>query len=287
MVKHIESYRWPVHRQSGLPALPVNGDLGKRAGLGLRIVRLVRGRTIMMLRKGHFGAGAKGMIPVLPLIVAVLLLGVPRWAVAQEAFPTQIRGVKMGTSMAAVISMIKGSGTYEKQPLPLPQRIALVWTPQVSQYYKQVQFYFTEKDRLFLIRFKLKDISFRDFRGLKKDLFEKYGISWNDPWRLQIKENDVLLYGPPEKGRVYYFELTNPKTGEKAMELLDQAISKEDRSPSPVAKAKQKEAGSKPGSGELEPGKHAAESGPLQQPKPAKKAAGGEQEQGENSTPPK
>jgi len=245
----------------------------------------------MTLRKGHFRAGRNDMIAVIMLIVTVLL-AVPLWAIAQEAFPPQIKDVKMGASMSSVISMIKGRGSHEEKPLPMPQRKALVWTPQVSRYYNQVQFHFTEKDRLFLIRFNLKNISFQDLRALKKDLFEKYGISWDAPWSLQIKENDVLLYGPPEAGRIYYFELSNPKTGEKSIELLDKVISKEDRPHSPVVKAKEEGEGLKtekpgPGSSELESKKPADEGGQLQPTEPAQKAEGATQRQEESGPQPK
>lgn len=246
----------------------------------------------MTLHKGHFTEGRNSMIAVFLLIVGVLLLAVPLWVIAQEAFPPQIKDVKMGASMSSVISMIKGRGSYEEKPLPLPQRKALVWTPQVSRYYSQVQLHFTEKDRLFLIRFNLKNISFQDLRALKKDLFEKYGISWDAPWSLQIKDNDVLLYGPPEAGRVYFFELSNPKTGEKSIELLDKVISQEDRPHSPVAKAKGEGEGSKtekpgPGSSELKSKKSADEGSQLQPTEPAQKAQGASQGQEESRPQPK
>jgi len=249
-------------------------------------------RTIMTLHKGHLTAGRNGTIAVLLPIVTVLLLAMPLWASAQEAFPPQIKDVKMGASMSSVISLIKGRGSHEEKPLPLPQRKALVWTPQVSRYYNQVQFHFTEKDRLFLLRFNLKNISFQELRALKKDLFEKYGISWDAPWSLQIKDNDVLLYGPPEAGRIYYFELSNPKTGDKSIELLDKIISQEDRPHSSVVKAKGEDEGlqtgkSGSGSSKLESEKPADKGSQLQPAEPAPKVEGASQQQGESSSQPK
>lgn len=247
----------------------------------------------MTLHNGHFRArGINGVIAVLMPILTVLLLAAPERATAQEAFPAQIKDVKMGASMSSVISMIKGRGTYEEKSLPMPHRKALVWTPKVSRYYNKVELHFTEKDRLFLIRFNLKNISFQDLRALKKDLFEKYGISWDAPWSLQIKENDALLYGPPEQGRIYFFELSNPKTGEKSLELLDKVISQEDRPHSPVVKAKAKEKELEtekrgPGSSELEPKKPADEGSRLQPTEPAQKAVGTSRRQGESSSQPK
>ena len=136
--------------------------------------------------------------------------------------------------------MINGAGSHEVKALPLPGRKALVWTMPTNPYYKQMLFEFTEKDRLFLIRFNLKNLSFRDARGLKKALFDKYGISWETPWTMKIKDSDAQLYGPPGGGNVFFFELTNPKTGEKAMELMDVRISKDDREKKSVKKDGQK-----------------------------------------------
>ena len=89
----------------------------------------------------------------------------------------------------------------------------------------------------------MKNIPQRELRALKDPLFEKYGISWDDPWRLKVKDNDILLYGPPVMGDVYYFEFSNRKTGEKAMELLSRITSAEDRPAKSTEKTKKSEAG--------------------------------------------
>jgi hypothetical protein len=170
-------------------------------------------------------------------IAAVLVPWIPPSATAQEPFPPQIRDVKMGVPMAEVLAMVKGAGTHATKPLPLPDRNALVWHLPDNPNFRQVVFQFTEKDRLFLIRFDMKNVPFRDLRALKKDLFEKYGISWDSPWTMKIKENDAVLYGPPSMGNVYFFEITNPKTGEKALEIMDRAISGEDRRGRPIPNA--------------------------------------------------
>lgn len=183
----------------------------------------------------------------LPFVLAIAIAAglvpcIPLSAIAQEPFPSQIRDVKMGVPMSEVLAMVKGAGTHATKPLPLPDRNALVWHLPDNPNFRQVVFQFTEKDRLFLIRFDMKNVPFRDLRALKKDLFEKYGISWDSPWTMKIKENDAVLYGPPSIGNIYFFEITNPKTGEKALEIMDRAISGEDRRGRPIPNA-EKESG--------------------------------------------
>jgi hypothetical protein len=146
-----------------------------------------------------------------------------------DPFPSKIKDIKMGQPMASVIKMIDGSGTYEVKPQMGARRAAVIWNLPESLYYKRMSFQFTEKDRLYLIRFDLKDISLGDLRALKKPIFEKYGISWDDPWRLKVKDDDIVLYGPPDLGTVYCFEFSDRKTGAKALELLQREMSAQDR----------------------------------------------------------
>jgi hypothetical protein len=168
----------------------------------------------------------------------LLFLWVPGSSSALQPFPVKIRDIKMGQSMPSVIDMIKGSGTYEVAPPEERKRPSLTWLLPNSPYYRQLIFRFTEKDRLWLIRFDLKKLSRRDLRAIKKSLFEKYGISWNAPLRHKIKDKDIFNYGPPQMGRVYFFDITNRKTGEKAFELMDRITSSEDR---PLRRKKKKE----------------------------------------------
>lgn len=163
----------------------------------------------------------------LAAMILVVLIPAPSWS--QNPFPAKISGIKMGDSMASVIKMVKDSGSYEATPGDEIRRPSLRWNLPNNPYYKEMSFTFTEKNRLYLIHFDLKKISRSDLRAMKKWLFDKYGISWDDPWKLKSKGKDVLLYGPPEMGRVYYFEFSDPKTGEKAFELLDRITSAEDR----------------------------------------------------------
>jgi len=196
----------------------------------------------------------------------VVLIPVP--ACSQNPFPAKISGIKMGDSMASVMDMVKGEGKSEATPGTEIRRPSLKWYLPNNPYYKEMSFKFTEKDRLYLIRFDLKNVSRSDLRALKKSLFDKYGMSWDDPWKLKVKGKDVLLYGPPEMGRVYYFEFSDPKTGERAYELLDRVMSSEDR---PAKKTGEDAKGTETG-----PGTQGAPSGQDQdkqaaEPIPAKK----------------
>ncbi len=169
----------------------------------------------------------RAVVISLAAVILVVLMPVSSWS--QNPFPSKISGIKMGDSMSSVIDMVKGSGKYEATPGTEKQRPSLKWYLPDNPYYKEMSFKFTEKDRLYLIRFDLKKISRRDLRAMKNWLFDKYGISWDNPMRLKSKGQDVLLYGPPQMGRVYYFEFSNPKTGERAYELLERVMSAEDR----------------------------------------------------------
>lgn len=166
---------------------------------------------------------------VVTAIAVILLFALPVCSWAENPFPLKIRGIKMGVPMSSVVNMIKGSGTYEASPANEKVRPALTWVLPNNPYYKKVTFRFTEKDRLFIIRFDLKRISRRDLRGIKKSLFKKYGISWDNPHKLKTKTGDALNYGPPQMGNIYFFEFTNRKTGDKAIELFDRVTSSEDR----------------------------------------------------------
>ncbi len=79
-------------------------------------------------------------------------------------------------------------------------------------------FLFTEKDRLYLVRFDVKKEAWSEVRNLKKALFERFGISSENPGRSRIKNQDVLVY-EGLKPDYSFFEFTDTKTGEKAFEL--------------------------------------------------------------------
>ena len=161
--------------------------------------------------------------------VVLLVSALPLCSWARNPYPPEIRDIEMGASLSSVVDMIKGSGSYDIIPPSVKQRPALIWSLKNNPIYEKVTFRFTEKDRLFIIRLKLKKISRREIRAIEKEFFKKYGISWDNPLKLKTRTGDALNYGPPQMGEVYCFELTNRKTGRKALEFFDRVISSEDR----------------------------------------------------------
>jgi hypothetical protein len=91
-----------------------------------------------------------------------------------------------------------------------------------------VEFEFTEKDRLYLMRFILNAELRWNLTSLKKQFFEKYHISWEDPGRMRVRNNDVIVY-VPDQGKLNFFELRDVTTGQKSFEVFDQFVSAQDR----------------------------------------------------------
>ena len=224
------------------------------------------------------------MMVALFLVVAVLGSSTPSLG-SQDFFPREIQGLEMGSDYTAVIERIKDSGTYTMEEVPkgprcqlvlgLPtgslmrrvvirdqKRTQLVWTPPPGSYYQTVTFLFTEKRRLYLIRFALAD-SRRDGLKLKKSFFDKFEFPEETPMRLTRTHSDILLYGPA-KSKDFFFEFTDTRTGQKSFELFRREISGQDR---PLRKAparKKAEGRSSPEAGR--------DPGPQQQQPPAANA---------------
>jgi hypothetical protein len=188
---------------------------------------------------------------VLATLVIVSLA--PLGSLAQKDFlPPEIQDIELGISSSQVIDKIKNSGEHSMSDFPsrLPdaKRMKLTWPLANNMYYKQVEFEFTEKDRLYLLRFLLNDEMRWNLTSLKKQFFDQYSISWDDPSRMRMKNNDVILY-IPDKGKLHFFEMRDVATGQKSFELFDRNASAEDRRPPKTddSNAKQAEQGnSKP-----------------------------------------
>jgi hypothetical protein len=170
---------------------------------------------------------------VLATLVIVILA--PLKSLAQKDFlPPEIQDIELGISSSQVIDKIKNSGEHSTSDFPsrLPnaKRIKLTWPLANNMYYKQVEFEFTEKDRLYLLRFVLNDEMRWNVSSLKKQFFDKYNISWDDPGRMRMKNNDVILY-IPDQGKSHFFEMRDVTTGQKSFELFDRKVSAEDRQP--------------------------------------------------------
>ncbi|MGO9566454.1 MAG: hypothetical protein ACLP5H_02825 [Desulfomonilaceae bacterium] len=164
---------------------------------------------------------------VLAALVIVSLI--PLRSLAQMDFlPAEIQDVELGISSSQLIDKIKNSGDHSTSPLANATRKKLVWPLANNPYYKQVEFEFTEKDRLYLMRFVLNQELRWNLTSLKKQFFDKYHISWDDPGKFRMKDNDVIMY-LPDHGKLHFFEMSDVTTGQKSFELFDRNVSAEDR----------------------------------------------------------
>ena len=192
---------------------------------------------------------SKFKITAIVLSTLVIVSFTPLSTLAQKDFlPPEIQDIELGISSSQVIDKIKNSGEHSMSDLPsrLPnaKKMKLVWPLATNMYYKQVEFEFTEKDRLYLLRFVLHDEMRGNLTSLKKQFFEKYRISGDEPSRMRMKNNDVILY-MPDHGKWSFLEMRDVTTGQKSFELFDNNVSAEDRQPPKTddSNAKQPEQG--------------------------------------------
>jgi hypothetical protein len=179
-----------------------------------------------------------------------------------DPIPPEIKNLRMGSSTAAVTDIIKSMGTFSAEPIANENRTMLVWARQDLPYYKNIAFQFTEKDRLYLIRFTLNDSAKADYHSLKRSVFKDYDFSWERPQKLRLPTREMLLYGPEKGMELYFIEFTDKKSHEKSFELFNRSISSEDRpEPRPIAKQEGQEQKPATGLTPEEAGKSPAEDG--------------------------
>jgi hypothetical protein len=172
---------------------------------------------------------------VLAALVVVPFAGV---VYAQgNPIPSEIKDIQMGCSTNTVIEKIKTSGTYTNTPVDKENRTIILWQHPSLPYYKDIGFQFTEKDRLYLIRFTLNDAARADYHSLKKTVFKDYDFSWDQPWKQILPDREMLLYGPEKGQELFFIEFTDRKSHEKSFELFNRSISATDR-PEPLAMSK-------------------------------------------------
>jgi len=145
-----------------------------------------------------------------------------------DPIPPQINGVTMGASKDTVIEKIKGSGTYSSAPIEKEDRFRVIWLPANDPYYAEVVFQFTEKDRLYMIRFNLHPAMRSKSAELKQGFFRMFEYYEENPMRMRVKDSDVLLYGPG-KAKDFLLEYTDRTTGQKGFEIFDRIVSGSDR----------------------------------------------------------
>jgi hypothetical protein len=145
-----------------------------------------------------------------------------------EAALAPLDNLNMGISSSAVIDKIKSVGTNSLEPSPWDKRKKIIWRLPENSNYDSVMFLFTEKDRLYLVRFIVKKEAWSEARNLKKALFQQFGISSDAPARTKIKDQDILMHGGLKQD-YSFFEYTDNKTGGKAFELYSGKVSQEDK----------------------------------------------------------
>ncbi len=165
--------------------------------------------------------------PVFLLVLSILTL-IGGCGPVENPTPKPIQDLKMGAHSEDVIKKIANEGSYTQDTSV--RRPTITWQLPSIRHFDNVEFRFTEKDRLFLIRFNLVDTRRDEYQKLKKAFFGSYDMSWEDPMRTRAKDNDVLLYAPNEENRdLFFLEFTNRKDGKKSIELFSSKISARDK----------------------------------------------------------
>ncbi len=171
-------------------------------------------------------------------------LGMPQVALAiDNPVPNEIKNLTMGANPDTVKEMIKGGGEVTAGEPEAKRGPRIIWTPTASPYYQTIEFSFTEKDRLYIIRYHVKEGPREEYQGLKKAFFELYKFRWEDPMRMKIRENDALVYDIEDNNVTYYFEITDRKTGNKCIEIFDRRISAQDKAARKAEEASKESAG--------------------------------------------
>lgn len=162
-------------------------------------------------------------------MVCGLLTIAPQLGCAQQDFlPAELSDLKLGMNVQSILDHVAKSGLYAKTPVPGSQRTVVTWFPENNPYYQKLEFWFSEKGRLFMARFGLKDDSRWSASNVKKQFLDKYLGSWLDPKRFRMEPNDMIVYLPQDANKIEFFEVTNLKSGEKFFELFDKRIDTED-----------------------------------------------------------
>jgi hypothetical protein len=162
----------------------------------------------------------------------------------EDPVPKQIQNLAMGAHMTTVKEMINGSGEMVTGASLEKRGPQLTWTPASSPYYRTIDFDFTEKDRLYMIRYNLKEAPRETYQGVKQGFFNLYKFDPDEqgPSRIRVRGNDALLYDHPENSNTFLFEITDKRTGNKSIELFERSVSAQDRPPKKSAEVLDQEA---------------------------------------------
>lgn len=147
-------------------------------------------------------------------------------AAGDDPIPERIRDAKWGQSLEQTREMLEGAGDTKLGDVPRrPPRKRLTWTPKLHPHYQSVEFDFTEKDRLYSMRFNLTEELRWGFKDLKKQFFDKYSISWEFPGHFRVKDSDVMMYVPENRKVPHFLEIKGVHSGKRTFELFNKNIS--------------------------------------------------------------
>ncbi len=173
------------------------------------------------------------------MVVGLFMLGLASCGGEPEGFlPAPLTDLTPGESSKEIMARI---GTVGKIDTTEPNKFGrrkVTWKMPISPYFKRIEMEFTEKDRMYLARFVLKDEVRMDVKTVKQKLFDRYKISWEDPNHFGRGNTDVLVYAPELGSHYTAFEMTDTLGGEKSIEIFSTNISGADRPPE-TAKSKE------------------------------------------------
>ncbi len=147
-----------------------------------------------------------------------------------EFFPEEIRDIQVGISSAELVAKIQNTGRHSVGESPgYRNRQRITWVPAANPYFEEIRFDFTEKDRLFLVSFALREGLADRERALRKSFMEK----------LQVQGNpvDLTVVGKKMKvhecgaGPYHFIEMTELANNRKFLEIFGRHISAEDKPP--------------------------------------------------------
>lgn len=166
------------------------------------------------------------LITLMALGVAVALVTAGCSSSAENPLPKEVRGITLGMNKADVIKQISKSGTYSEEPVPRRlKRKRLIWVPEFHPVFEKVRFDLTESDRLYAIGLIVKGGKRDLWKTVKSGLFHTFGISWEFPSKMRVRDDEVLVYAPIEGSPHTFFEFTNTKTGAKIFEIFHTDVS--------------------------------------------------------------
>jgi hypothetical protein len=158
------------------------------------------------------------------LLTAVMMLAACG-TTAVDPLPPQLKTLKLGMPSEKVVAMIKGSGSYTKAPLKKRKTATgITWIPGKSRYFKKIVFQFAEDDRLYLVGFYVKGDLRWQLRPLREGFFERFDISPEKPYRINLGSADVIVYSTKDS-ELTFFNYRDIKSGETAFELFSAGIS--------------------------------------------------------------